>query len=263
LTRRSLPLAEQLLRELADDISSGKIIEENGRLPSETRLQEHYNVSRATVREALAKLELAGVISRQHGVGTYLNPMAQNQSRTIWGWLDEAPAFIDLIQQSGYQAGCELLAVSKKVVDDANLIFNRNSDDTPLVSIEKIFTADGVPFIYSMTLVPYDLLAHNPAAANLDRAVYRKTIFEIFQGHTQQAVIHQMSEIRAQAADEKLAELLNCPVNAPLLLVEEIGYGHEQNALFYAQHYFQGDRVSFRQIRTPTFTVTAAESDQT
>ncbi|MEC5397825.1 FadR/GntR family transcriptional regulator [Uliginosibacterium sp. H1] len=45
---------------------------ENSRLPTETELAQHYGVSRPTVREALSRLRLDGLIASRRGSGSYV-----------------------------------------------------------------------------------------------------------------------------------------------------------------------------------------------
>jgi GntR family transcriptional regulator, transcriptional repressor for pyruvate dehydrogenase complex len=45
---------------------------ENGRLPTETELAQQYSVSRPTVREALSRLRLDGLIASRRGSGSYV-----------------------------------------------------------------------------------------------------------------------------------------------------------------------------------------------
>lgn len=45
---------------------------ENGRLPTETELAQNYGVSRPTVREALSRLRLDGLISSRRGSGSFV-----------------------------------------------------------------------------------------------------------------------------------------------------------------------------------------------
>ncbi|MGD9846777.1 MAG: FadR/GntR family transcriptional regulator [Variibacter sp.] len=54
-------------------------VETGGRVPTERALQEAIGVSRSRIRDALAALEVEGVVTRQVGSGTYLvraNPVA-------------------------------------------------------------------------------------------------------------------------------------------------------------------------------------------
>lgn len=65
--RRYLTVAQHLLSEMdANRLAIG------ARLPSDRELAGQYEVSRATVREALLALELIGVVEIRHGAGTYV-----------------------------------------------------------------------------------------------------------------------------------------------------------------------------------------------
>ncbi len=70
-TPRYLQLAGELREAiLAGDFASGKPF------PTETALCTRYDVSRFTVREALRKLEVEGLIERRRGSGTTVQPAA-------------------------------------------------------------------------------------------------------------------------------------------------------------------------------------------
>lgn len=56
---------------ILEDIAAGKH-PTNGRLPTEAELAEQYQVSRPTVREALSRLRLDGLIASRRGSGSYV-----------------------------------------------------------------------------------------------------------------------------------------------------------------------------------------------
>lgn len=64
-------LYERIAGWLLDDIAD-RGVEVGGRLPTERALAERYDVSRASVRQALAALQAHGVIDVRHGDGIYL-----------------------------------------------------------------------------------------------------------------------------------------------------------------------------------------------
>ena len=70
-TFRPLQRYEQIAERLADDIRSG-VLMPGERLPSERDLARTLEVSRASVREALASLALSGVVETRHGAGTFV-----------------------------------------------------------------------------------------------------------------------------------------------------------------------------------------------
>lgn len=250
---RPEPLANQLSYELARRISSGELGGEGNRLPSEAELSERYSVSRATIREALAKLELAGIVTRRHGSGTYVNAIVRDRPANISAWLDEAPAFIDLIAQAGHKASSRVLSVAVTPADEVAARLDV-PPHTPVVRVEKIFLADDEPIIYSRTAIPQPLVEPGNGA-HASPADYERPTYHILAERAQRRVHHQNSEVRAVLADDALAARLNCGVGAPLLQVDEVGYDLNQTPLFSALHHFRGDHVSFRQIRTPSFMI--------
>lgn len=72
---RKLPRYLQLAGELRGEILSGKFPARD-QFPTESDLCQRYGVSRFTVREALRRLQNEGLIARQRGSGTVVQPAA-------------------------------------------------------------------------------------------------------------------------------------------------------------------------------------------
>ena len=86
-------------RRLLDFFTSGEIAA-GDRLPAERQLAAQLGVGRSAVREALAALELLGIVSVRPGSGTYLKgSVSELLPQTLsWGlWLGE-PKTVELIQ---------------------------------------------------------------------------------------------------------------------------------------------------------------------
>lgn len=62
---------EQVIDQIKQLIYEGKI-KRGDRLPSERKLKEQLNVSRASIREAFSALEMIGLIESRHGEGTFI-----------------------------------------------------------------------------------------------------------------------------------------------------------------------------------------------
>ena len=99
MVRRTASLAQQVAQEILSEIETGTLAREGGLLPSETDLSHRFDVSRATVREALSRLDLAGVVIRRQGVGTYVNSR-RNGTASVRGWFDDATALMDFVRGS-------------------------------------------------------------------------------------------------------------------------------------------------------------------
>lgn len=96
------PLYHQLKELLAERIARGEW-QPGDMLPTEEQLQEQYEISRTTVRQALKELEVEGHIWRQRGRGTFVSRPKISHSAE--------PHFrlTDTLRQQGVQPGWELL----------------------------------------------------------------------------------------------------------------------------------------------------------
>ncbi len=68
---KRLPLTEQVYQEIKEGISSGRW-QVGDKLPSENELAEIFGVNRLTVRGALQKLNILGIVETRVGEGTYV-----------------------------------------------------------------------------------------------------------------------------------------------------------------------------------------------
>lgn len=64
-------ISQQIVVQLYQMIKRGQL-QPGDRLPSERDLSERLQVSRASLREALRALEIAGIVSSKHGGGTFI-----------------------------------------------------------------------------------------------------------------------------------------------------------------------------------------------
>jgi DNA-binding FadR family transcriptional regulator len=69
--QRSRNLAAGLVDALAARIRENRYAA-GGRMPSETAIVQEFGVSRTVVREALSKLQAAGLVQTRHGIGTFV-----------------------------------------------------------------------------------------------------------------------------------------------------------------------------------------------
>jgi GntR family transcriptional regulator, transcriptional repressor for pyruvate dehydrogenase complex len=69
--RRSRSLAQSVVEALQAPIRDGRV-EPGTKLPSEGQVMAAFGVSRTVVREALSKLQAAGLVATRHGVGTFV-----------------------------------------------------------------------------------------------------------------------------------------------------------------------------------------------
>lgn len=256
MVRRNIPLVEQVILELLADIDRGEFVRSNGMLPSEAELAQHFSVSRATVRDALSRLETTGVVIRRQGVGTFVNPFLTKHPAALQDWFEEAHGFVDALRNMGRNP--EIL-IQRSTLEPAGEIGRHLhlSPEDPVIVVEKVITSAGAPLIHSvnatsLALLPAEAQPRGPELARGCDSTYR-----FLEEHCHCRVHHQQSEIRAVLTGERLAAMLACRTGDACLQVEEVAYAADLAPLFYGLNHFRGDTVSFRQIRRPTLSLSS------
>lgn len=89
----------QVIDQIRENIANGTY-KERERLPSEYELSKQLGVSRATLREALRTLEEDNIVTRRHGVGTFVNPKPIFSSG-----IEQLHSITDMINNSGKKSG--------------------------------------------------------------------------------------------------------------------------------------------------------------
>jgi GntR family transcriptional regulator, transcriptional repressor for pyruvate dehydrogenase complex len=69
--RRPRTLAHELVDSLGDRIRDGRLAP-GTKLPTEAAFMAEFRVSRTVVREAISKLQAAGLVETRHGIGTFV-----------------------------------------------------------------------------------------------------------------------------------------------------------------------------------------------
>jgi DNA-binding FadR family transcriptional regulator len=69
--RRARKLAHELVEGIGSQIQTG-VLHPGDKLPTESEIMRSYEVSRTVVREALSRLQEAGLVETHHGVGTFV-----------------------------------------------------------------------------------------------------------------------------------------------------------------------------------------------
>jgi GntR family transcriptional regulator, arabinose operon transcriptional repressor len=69
--KAEVPKYKQILKDLQDAIATGRY-GQGERLPSESELVKTFGASRITVNRALREMQLAGLIDRRAGSGSYV-----------------------------------------------------------------------------------------------------------------------------------------------------------------------------------------------
>ena len=228
-----VPLYSQLKDALLMFIETGEF-QEGDPIPTERELGEQFQVSRITVRRAIAELSRTGYLTTHQGKGTFVatpkldRPMSQLKS------------FSSAVTAEGHQPGSRLLSLHHERASGKAASFLRITENSWIWRIERLRLADGEPIgISSVCLnLPPDIFL---TPAELEREVSLWSILE------RKGVDLAESEetIQSMAASESQAELLQVEPGFPLLLVEGVVYTSHRIPVEYHCIFNRGDRYKY------------------
>ncbi|MDO5338183.1 MAG: GntR family transcriptional regulator [Eubacteriales bacterium] len=136
----STPLYQQLENRLRQEIDSGQR-PVGSRIPTENELSQQYNVSRVTVRKALAGLSENGYLERKSGKGTFV------AEKKIQRGFSGVTSFSDLCRMTGVTPGAKTIKIALEEPSDAEIELLQLSPEERIVVLERIRYADDKPVL--------------------------------------------------------------------------------------------------------------------
>jgi GntR family transcriptional regulator len=154
LIQRPKPISQQVEDLLRERIQNGTYPPDI-RMPSEEHLADELQVSRASIRTAMASLAAEGYIIRRHGDGTYVQPHTLEMNlHPLKAW-DIARQ----IQERGQVPTQQIIRQGLRPAQQWEMIRLRLEDGEEVFSIERVFFADGTPVALISTVVRRNALS--------------------------------------------------------------------------------------------------------
>jgi GntR family transcriptional regulator len=225
-----IPLYHQLKTLLLEQISAGSM-KPGDRLPAEDELAATYSVSKATVRQALNELSVAGVLRREQGRGTFVaDPKLAQGPR-------EMTSFTDEMRARGFRPESKVLKqdVIKAEAEIAEILQIAEGDQ--VMRLKRLRLADGEPMgiqtaYLSLALVP-QLAQEDFTDASLYEVIERKC--GLWPARAQETYF-------AVLLDRADAKLLMVAADSPALSAERIAYLASGQPLELTYSIMRGDR---------------------
>ena len=227
----SSPLYYQLMQRIREDIDRGTYLV-GTRIPAEHDLEQLYQVSRVTVRRALAELTSEGLLERKQGKGTFvaLKRGAQN--------LKNVHSFHETCLMNGKTPSVRVLGVRELPAGPRDLEELHLQHGDRMIETSRLLLADGEPVVleenhFSMA---YAYLEESNLSGSLYQ-VLREYGIEPRQGE---------HEISLEQAGPRQAEALGVAGGTALLCLREVIFDQRGRPLHNSVQWIRGDRFVFR-----------------
>lgn len=208
-----LPLYSQLKRALESEIASGGLVP-GDRLPSEPELCQRFALSRTTVRQALAEMELEGTLRREKGRGTFVA-----EPKDTSGFLQSSLGFYDEAVLRGHTVTSHVLRAELEPLPAWATGALQLPSQTPGVTLERVRFIDGAVVMYVQNHVLGEF-----ADAILSTDLTRASLYATLRERHGLTIQGGRRVVEAVTASDRLAELLAVEPGFPLLFVESVSW---------------------------------------
>jgi GntR family transcriptional regulator len=205
-------------------------------LPGEMVLSELHQVSRITVRRALAALADEGLVVRRAGVGTIVARPPSGVARITADVSNLLPNFVRMSKNSNI----ELLAFAYRPTPPSIATRLKLGAREQVQYSVRVRSMDGKPFSYLVTHVPARI------ARTYSEADLGSTSLFVLLERGGVKVDFATQTISAVLATQEIADALDVPVGAPLIALQRVVFDQEGRGVEHLDAYYRPDRYQIQ-----------------
>ena len=220
----NIPLYSQLKTIIIDKINSGEFPAE-AQIPSEQEICEKYNISRPTVRQAIAELTNSGILYKEKGKGTFVSKTKTKID------IKNYSGFTDSLLDSQEPGQRNIIAA--RIVERGNNVFDESlfgmlqGGSNPGYAEIMYTTLDkDYPVSLNISYIP---LAYFPTI--LDDVKAKKPSYEILRGKYPLLPVKTKSSIEVIYSDQQDAQYLMVQSGSALIRIENVLYSKSGQAV--------------------------------
>jgi GntR family transcriptional regulator len=211
MRRPRAKLPDRVRDALLSDLFSN-VYAAGDRLPNEDELAARFEVSRATIREAVRGLVEAGYLVRRHGTGTFVTALPRHRHT-----LNANLSYTAMIREAGLQPGRKLIRQLVRTATSEEAVALAIAPTASVLFVERIRTADGRPVVYSTDRISAALLGETA-----DQVV-DSSLYALLEG-VRAGVRSALATLHPVVADARLAHLLHVQAGSPLQQIEQVDF---------------------------------------
>lgn len=228
------PMYQQIADYLTKLILDG-VYKENEKIPTEVELMEMFDVSRTTVRQAVAQLIKKGLVEKKSGKGTFV------LSHRYYHTLNEFKSLYETLSESNIAAQTELVEFNTKPAGGRIARLLGLHENETILQVGRVYYADEHPIAYGLVSVH----PRYSAAVHLEEAKIHP-IYQILESKFNFKVNQANLEIFADKASPDISQHLHIDVGEPVLGLERLLYTEQEEPIEHTYVFFCADAYRFR-----------------
>jgi len=225
------PRYEQLYRHISAAIGAGDLPPET-QLPPERELAEIAEVSRVTVRKAVAQLVEDGVLEQRRGAGTFVRAPRPKMEHSLSALL----SFTEYMRQRGKTSASRILRRGLFLPNPDEQIALGLAGTDRVSRVDRLRSADDMPMALEWSSLPVDILP--------DPEAVQTSLYDILRaaGTAPTRAVQRITAVNLIGAD---ARLLNLPDGAAVLRIDRTAYLPTGRPIEFTRGLYRSDIYDF------------------
>jgi GntR family transcriptional regulator len=234
VTVKDLPLNKRIYADLLALIQGGEL-GPGAALPTEKELQERYGVSRAPVRQALARLENEGNIRRTPGRGTEVLQLQVAPTVRLSGFAHFYNRLADHITSRILKV--ETVAADEEIAGHLGL-----EPGLPVMKVHRVRMVSGEPTAYMTNYFAVsDFSLEFP-----DTGTEYFTLQQLIRQNFKRDEVEVQEDLMATIAPPEVCQVLQVPTGTPVLFVTRRGWDSQRKAVEVSRYWARTDVMTYR-----------------
>jgi GntR family transcriptional regulator len=205
-------------------------------IPSEQELAERFEVSRATVREALKGLVQAGFLDCRHGKGYFV----LSQDAMIHKPITHLQSVTELMGEFGYDVENRVLHVSEETPSPHVRRELLLDEGQTVIRLERVRSSRGEPLIYSIDIFPRAFVS-----GPWQEQDWTGSLFSLFAEHSQIHVSTSRATMSAATLLPELCATIGVPASTAWFCMEQVNLTKVGKPVLFSQDYHRGESFTF------------------
>lgn len=225
----------QIAVDLRNRIARGEW-QERGRLPAEVDLAKEYEVSRMTVRQALAYLENEGVVLRKRGTGTLI----KLDPKQVSSGANFPISFSRQMRELGFSPTVKLIQAEIMPNPTADIFSNLGlTGGDEIVSFKRLFSLNDQPVALIQSTLPHQLCPNI-----LETELVNDSLTTTLEKSYGLYPVQVDQRVSAALLTQENAELLAAEMGTAVIEIHTQSSKEDGTVIEYAQTICVGDRLS-------------------
>jgi len=229
-----IPLYYQLKTVIDERIDSGEWPPDT-QVPSERELCEQFDISRITVRQALAELVSDGRLLRSHGRGTFVaHSQVKKSLLPLMGFSEE-------IRSRGQEPGARIIEFEETATPPPGVVHALQLGvGQKVVRLKRLRTANGRPMAVETVHLP-SAIVPDILAENLEN----RSLYELLERRYKVTPVRASQQWQAVACPSSDARLLDVKKGSPVFYIQRTTFRRGERPFEHLESFFRGDKYVF------------------